>query len=86
MAQGFARKLEGYDAADLRALVDRALHQALMRRLASRPRPAGASLRLASLNALARRVRATPSKDAVLGVEALGPRPLPERSFFAELR
>ena len=43
-AQGFAQKLEGYDAADLRALVERALHEALMRRLASRPRPTGASL------------------------------------------
>ena len=42
-AQGFARKLEGYDAADLRALVERTLHAALMRRLASRPRPTGAS-------------------------------------------
>ena len=41
--QGFARKLEGYDAADLRALVERALHAALMRRLASRPRPTGMS-------------------------------------------
>lgn len=40
-AQDFARKLEGYDAADLRALVERALHEALMRRLASRPRPTG---------------------------------------------
>ena len=43
-AQGFARKLEGYDAADLRALVERALHEALMRRLASRPRPTGTFL------------------------------------------
>lgn len=43
IVQGFARKLEGYDAADLRALVERALHEALMRRLASRPRPTGAT-------------------------------------------
>lgn len=39
--QGFARKLEGYDAADLRALVERTMHTALMRRLASRPLPTG---------------------------------------------
>ena len=44
--QDFARKLEGYDAADLRALVERAMHKALMRRLASRPRPTGAFLRI----------------------------------------
>ncbi|CAK0784927.1 hypothetical protein CVIRNUC_008132 [Coccomyxa viridis] len=39
--QGFARGLEGYDAADLRALVERTLHQALMRRLALQHPPAG---------------------------------------------
>ena len=40
-SQGFARGLEGYDAADLRALVERTLHQALMRRLALQHPPAG---------------------------------------------
>ena len=39
--QGFARGLEGYDAADLRALVERTLHEALMRRLALQHPPAG---------------------------------------------
>ena len=39
--QGFARGLEGYDAADLRALVERTLHQALMRRLALQHPPTG---------------------------------------------
>ena len=43
-AQGFARKLEGYDAADLRALVERAMHEALMRRLAAQPCPTGCPL------------------------------------------
>ena len=39
--QGFARGLEGYDAADLRALVERTLHSALMRRLALQHPPTG---------------------------------------------
>ena len=44
--QDFARKLEGYDAADLRALLERAMHEALICRLASRPRPTGTFLRI----------------------------------------
>ena len=47
--QGFARGLEGYDAADLRALVERTLHQALMRRLALQHPPAGI-LKLSSIS------------------------------------
>ncbi len=33
--QAFAGKLEGYDAADIRVLLDRAMHAALRRNIAS---------------------------------------------------
>ncbi len=44
LVQAFAGKLEGYDAADIRVLLDRALHAALRRSLSSRAPQNGALL------------------------------------------